>query len=118
MKTITCVLSVLLLAVFSQCRRNTEPSSATVKHSPDDPFANTIVPSQIFSVQADRDTVLEGSQGTVLVFPKGCFQNASGQVLDRGEVKIELAEALTLDQMLLSNLTTTADGKPLETDGM
>lgn len=89
----------------------------TVKLQQGDPFKNTIVPSQTFEINTKQDNVVEGNNGTIIVCPKGCFKNAHGEIVT-GNVKIELAEALTLDQMLLSNLTTTSNGKPLESGGM
>lgn len=84
---------------------------------PNDPFKNTIVPSQTFDIDSKQDNVIEGKNGTVVVCPKGCFKNAKGEIVV-DNVKIELSEALSLEDMLLSNLTTTSDGKQLETDGM
>lgn len=97
-----------------QCRPGTDKVS---KFLASDPFQNTLAPSETFQINTKQDTVIEGEQGTMLVLPKGCFVDASGEVVTE-PVSVELAEALTLDRMLLSNLTTTSEGKPLETDGM
>ena len=98
-----------------QCNNNS--ITKTVKLQANDPFKNTIVPSQIFDIDGKQDNVIEGENGTVVVCPKGCFKNANGQIVEE-DVKIELSEALSIEDMLLSNLTTTSDGKQLETDGM
>lgn len=108
-------LFTLLSLVLSQCDNN--PITTTVGFQPNDPFKNTIVPIQNFSINSDQDNIIEGEKGTVIVCPKGCFKNAKGEIVDNN-VKIELSEALSLEDMLLSNLTTTSDGKQLETDGM
>lgn len=105
----------ILLSTLTQCHQQTITS--TVKTHPNDPFKNTIVASQAFEIDSRQDTIIEGKKGTRIVLPKGCFKNAKGEVCE-GLVKIEIAEALSLEDMLLSNLTTSADGKPLETDGM
>jgi hypothetical protein len=84
---------------------------------PNDPFKNTIVESQIFEIDSKQDNIVEGKNGTVVVCPKGCFKNEKDEIVN-DNVKIELSEALSLEDMLLSNLTTTSDGKQLETDGM
>jgi len=97
------------------CDSNT--ISETIKLSVNDPFKNTIVPDQLFQIDSRQDNVIEGRQGTIMVFPKGCFKDADGDIVE-DNVNIGLAEALTLQDMLLSNLTTTANGKLLETDGM
>lgn len=90
---------------------------ASNKLGANDPFASTMVPSQFFSVDPDKDNIVEGSSGTTVAMQKDCFVDRWGRTV-KGPVKVELAEALTLDKMLTSNLTTTSDGKLLETGGM
>jgi hypothetical protein len=82
-----------------------------------DPFKNTIVKSQNFEIDCKIDNVIEGENGTIIICPKGCFKNANNEVFKKS-AKIELSEALLLEEMLLSNLTTTTNGKQLVTDGM
>lgn len=105
------------MLILTNCNNNKTSLTDTVKLQPNDPFKNTIVPSESFDIDAKKDNVVEGNNGTVLVFPKGCFKNSKGEIVEEN-VKVELSEALTLDQMILSNLTTTSNGKQLETDGM
>ncbi len=106
---------LLLSLTFFQCKQSTNTN--TVKFQPDDPFMNTMVASQSFAIDSKIDNVVEGENGTVVVCPKGCFKDAKGEIFE-GNVNIELSEALTLEEMLLSNLTTTSNGKQLETGGM
>ena len=112
--TRTVFLALLSVTLF-QCTYNS--NSITVKLHPNDPFKNTIAPSQSFVIDSKLDNVVEGENGTIVVCPKGCFKNAKGEIVE-SNVNIELAEALSLEDMLLSNLTTTSNGKLLETDGM
>ncbi|HBS86724.1 MAG: hypothetical protein A2W91_11900 [Bacteroidetes bacterium GWF2_38_335] len=107
----------LLIVTLTQCNENDESLTDTVKFSENDPFKSTITPSQNFEIDPNQDNVVEGNNGTTIVCPKGCFLNSNGEEVTEN-VKIELAEALSLQDMILSNLTTTSDGKPLETDGM
>ncbi len=109
------ILSVLLLVTLFQCNYNSITN--TVKLHPNDPFKNTIVASQTFNIDSKNDNVIEGKNGTIVICPKGCFKNGKDEIVAEN-VKIELSEALSIEDMLLSNLTTTSDGKPLETDGM
>jgi hypothetical protein len=109
------IFFALFSATLVQCINNS--STNTVKLLPNDPFKNTIVPSQNFYIDSKHDNVIEGKNGTVVVLPKGCLKNAKGEIVE-DKVKIELSEALILEDMLLSNLTTTSDGNQLETDGM
>ena len=108
-------IAALLSVTFFQCNNNAITNTA--KLQPNDPFKNTIVESQFFDIDSKQDNVIEGKNGTVIICPKGCFKNAKGEIVD-DNIKIELSEALSLEDMLLSNLTTTSDGRQLETDGM
>ncbi len=114
-KITRAIFIVLLSVTLFQCNNNSITS--TVKLLPSDPFKNTIVPSQTFDIDGKQDNVVEGENGTVIVCPKGCFLNRKGEIVE-DLVKIELSEALELEDMLLSNLTTTSNGQQLETGGM
>ena len=105
---------LVLVFSFSQCRQHPK---RTVKTHTSDPFRNSITPSQYFKIDAKQDNVVEGQDGTVLVFQKGSFIDASGNVIENN-IDIELVETLSLGDMLLSNLTTTSGDQLLETDGM
>lgn len=109
----TIILS-LLTVILCQCNNTI---SKTVKLLPNDPFISTIVPSQSFDIESKQDNIIEGEKGTIVVCPKGCFKKANGEIVEEN-VQIELSEAFSLEDMLLSNLTTTSHGKLLETDGM
>lgn len=113
MKVIKIVLFVLLSISFFQCQ-NSEIES---KIHPNDPFKKSIIKSEYFEINTKTDHVIEGKNGTVVVIPKACFLDANNNIIE-DDVTIELAEALSLDDMILSNLTTTSNGKLLETDGM
>lgn len=106
---------ILILAVaLPSCNSSI---SETVKLQKTDPFTNTIVQSQFFSIDGKSDSIIEGKDGTIVICPKGSFKRANGQVVD-DSIRIELAEALSIDKILLSNLTTTSNGNLLETEGM
>ncbi len=109
-----CFLATSIF-LFAACHH--APIPITFKLSPTDPFKATIVPSQYVGIDSKKDNVVEGDKGTVVVFPKGCFRNSKGDIVE-DSVKVELSEALSPADMLLSNLTTTSNGAPLETDGM
>lgn len=83
----------------------------------EDPFRNTMAPIQLFDFIGKMDNVIEGLNGTVIVLPKGCFVNSVGEIVE-DSIKFELSEALSLEEMVLSNLMTVSNGNPLETDGM
>lgn len=106
-----------LALLLMQCNGVLEKNESTIKFSANDPFQQTIVPSQYFELDANIDNVVEGENGTILIMPVGCFKNSNGEIVTEN-IKVELSEALSIEEMLLSNLTTTSDGKLLETDGM
>ncbi len=119
---ITIFLGLMLIALCAKCSNSTTSDKTNLANNapkclPTDPFAKSMVKSQYFAINSNIDQVIEGANGTVIVCPKGCFLNAEGKTVE-GDVKIELAEALSLEEMILSNLTTKSNGKPLETDGM
>ncbi|UPT66837.1 MAG: hypothetical protein M0D57_20795 [Sphingobacteriales bacterium JAD_PAG50586_3] len=110
------VWALVAVALLS-CNTNTDTVAPVAKISANDPFKNSIVPTQEFTVDAKTDNVVQGNNGTVLVLPQGCFVDADGKPVE-GNIKVELAEALKVEDMLASNLTTTANGQLLQTDGM
>lgn len=81
-----------------------------------DPYRNTIAQTQFHRINTNKDTVIVGNSGTKITILKGAFISSEGEEHD--SVSFELFEALKLEDMLLSNLTTTSNGKILETDGM
>ncbi|MDB5284837.1 MAG: cytochrome c, mono- and diheme variant family [Bacteroidota bacterium] len=117
MMTTIKILFLLFALSFTACNNSPTVLVNVLKIQPGDPFKNTMVASQNFDIDTRKDNVVEGNKGTMMVFPKGCFKNAKGDIIEKN-VKVELAEALSYKDMLVSNLTTTSNGKPLETDGM
>ncbi|WP_282051142.1 hypothetical protein [Maribacter aquivivus] len=105
--------SVLLFS-FLQCKPKPD---LIVKTHQEDPFKETMTSSQYFKIEAKNDTVISGENGTIIVFQKGSFLDSDNNIVT-DDIEIELTEALTIDEMILSNLTTISDGKLLETDGM
>ncbi|MCP4441460.1 MAG: hypothetical protein GY810_21340 [Aureispira sp.] len=114
LKFYTLLIGLALLLMQCNSKSYVTP---TEKCSENDPFKNTIVESQYFEFSADEDNVKEGAKGTVIAFPKGCFVDKDGNVV-KGAVKVELAEAFNMQDMINSNLTTASEGKSLETAGM
>ena len=117
------MLLILAALIFIQCggesndTNNNSDSKKAEKMSANDPFKNTMVESEFFEFSAGEDKVIEGAKGTVIAFPKGSLLDNKGKVYE-GKVKVELAEAYSMADMVKSNLTTTSDGKALETAGM
>ncbi|MBL7816136.1 MAG: energy transducer TonB [Saprospiraceae bacterium] len=72
---------------------------------------------QYFIFSSESDTTINGKEGTILKIPKLIFETETGSIL-KGNVKLELTEFLRTSDMVLANLTTESDEKPLETGGM
>ena len=118
MKNLQKILSsIIIVVLFLQCNNDQVQIADVVKFSETDQFRETISKSQNFTLDANADNVIEGESGTIIILPKGCFRNSKNEIVTT-EIKLELAEALSIEEMLLSNLTTTSNGKPLITDGM
>lgn len=109
-------LIVLIFSICISCNRNIEISN-TLKFASSDPFQKSISESQYFEIDNIKDNVISGKNGTIIVFPKNCFLDKNGTKVE-GNIKIELTESLSLNEMILSNLTTSSNGNLLQTDGM
>lgn len=83
----------------------------------DQEFVEQLIPGQSFAIDGRKDNVIEGKNGTIVICPKGCFVDARGNVVE-DSIRVELREALSLEDMILQNLSTTSNGALLETDGM
>ncbi len=108
------LLTTIAATLFLSCDTESKPIQ---KLGSKDQYKESMVSSQFFEINTEKDTILEGEEGTMLVFPTGALIDSQGSPV-QGTVTIELAEALSLSDMLASNLTTTSKGQPLETDGM
>lgn len=73
--------------------------------------------SQIFTIDNSIDNLITGESGTIIRIDKNVFVDQSGKTV-KGIVEVKLIEALTPIDMVLGNLTTTFNNKPLETGGM
>ena len=74
--------------------------------------ADKNLPTQLFSIDPNKDTVLETDGGIVFAVPAGAFLNA------KQPVTLEVREALNAADIMKGGLSTTSDGKLLETGGM
>jgi hypothetical protein len=89
--------------------------SACSSEKKEKPVNNLLLPtniqSQIFTIPTDQDQELKTSHGTLLKIKKNTFPGSS-------PVSIEIKEAFTPDEILLSGIATTSNGKPLRSAGM
>jgi hypothetical protein len=80
-------------------------------------YSSDNLTTQTFSINASIDNIITGANGTKIRIPKNSFVDSTGLPVS-GMIEIRLKEALTKKEMVVGNLTTTFNGKPLETGGM
>ncbi|MEZ4888124.1 MAG: OmpA family protein [Chitinophagales bacterium] len=74
---------------------------------------------QYFTISTHQEQHIEGRKGTKLTIPSHAFELEDGsEIPTTAKVEIELQEALSLEDMLLNNLSTMSGDKILETGGM
>lgn len=71
---------------------------------------------QTFTIKGNRDTLLEGQDGTTFTILKNSFVNSQGQPAKT--VSIKLVEVNSIADIIKSNLQTTSGDKILQTGGM
>jgi len=76
-------------------------------------LASGLPAAQEFVVRPQRDTLLIGRQGTQLLVPADAWETAAD-----GPVRLQVQEYYQLADIVLAGLSTTADGRLLETAGM
>jgi hypothetical protein len=79
--------------------------------------ADKYLPSQLFSINPDEDTIVETTDGIIFAIPAHAFKNTDGTVA-KGTVDIEVKEAFNTGEILKAGLNTESDGTLLETAGM
>jgi hypothetical protein len=73
--------------------------------------------SQAYTIPADRDTTIEGKEGTLLTIKAFTFSDDSGPIKN-GSVNIRLTEFYQNDDIVAAKLSTTSNGEQLVTGGM
>lgn len=80
-------------------------------------FSTDNLSSQTFTIDCGKDNLITGDLGTIIRINKNTFVDNNGNAVN-GNIEIKLIEVLKPIDMVLGNLTTTFNGKPLETGGM
>lgn len=104
---------IALTTLISSCSNDKENSTDIFTKV----YSRDNLPVQTFRIDTERDTLLKSQAGTTIRIFKNTFVNSNGENVI-GSVEIEFKEALTTFDMVLANLTTTTDGKMLQTGGM
>lgn len=111
-KTIIFGLFVLLI---SSCSSKKEKENLTDIFSK--VYTTENIEKQTFSINSNIDNIITGANGTKIRINKNTFVDSLGKLVT-GKIDIELKEVLKPIDMILGNLTTTFEGKPLESGGM
>ena len=112
-RSLLLLFSWAILLLLGACTPDANPP---LKASEDDPYREFIPESEVFSLDAANDTLVEGEGGTLIVLPEGCFLDASGNPYD-GPVELELAEATTLGAQIMGNLSSQDEGQTQNSKG-
>ncbi|MFT7612404.1 MAG: hypothetical protein ACI9J3_001363, partial [Parvicellaceae bacterium] len=106
------------IQVRSKRSRSSEGDFVYGEDTPCDGLKTMVRPDiQEHIVQGKNGKTVEGKKGTLVIIPPNAFLDQNDKLV-KGPVDFELVEALTLDDMILYNLTTTDGDKLLETGGM
>jgi hypothetical protein len=81
------------------------------------PLDKSLIKTQTFQINANRDTILIGSNGTLIKLDKNSFSDCRGNQIN-GLITIKFKEVLSKQDIILSGLNTTSNGDILETGGM
>ncbi len=79
--------------------------------------ADRYLPTQHFSIDATKDTVIETEGGMVLAIPAGAFTSDKGSNIN-GSIDLEVKEALKANDIIKAGLSTKSGDQLLETGGM
>ena len=107
LKKIRPLLFVLFVLILSACNSGDKKTFS-------DQFS---VKPDTLQIDNTKDTLLFGSKGTGLFFEKESFVMPDGSS-PKGKISIHLKESYSLVDMIRENLSSTSNGKLLETRGM
>lgn len=79
--------------------------------------ADNYLPYQFFTINNEKDTVIETENGIVFAIPANAFVDENGKSV-KGNYLLEVKEAITLEDILKSGLETRSGDQLLETAGM
>jgi mono/diheme cytochrome c family protein len=97
------LLLCLVAGVLFSCKNDNSKTSAV--------FSPEILKSQIFVIDAGRDTSIETLHGSIIKIVAGSFSVS-------GSINIEIKEALTPTEIFAAGLSTESNGRLLKSGGM
>lgn len=130
MKTINLTIITLLLLIFS-CTSKTPKKGQLTDSSENVSLVDSvedkapkasllnadILEKQTFKINGKKKVTLTSKGGVKLTIAKNTFVDSKGNAI-KGDIEIEYKEALNPTDIVLGNMTTTYNGKFLESGGM
>lgn len=101
-----CVLGSVLLGSCSQSANSAATTVTTTTYSLNEEFTSLRPTPQYITVNAGRDTVIYGSDSTLLHFYANSFLNTSGGVISSGTISLALNEISKPGDYILNRMTT------------
>ncbi|MFN8283639.1 MAG: hypothetical protein U0U67_10520 [Chitinophagales bacterium] len=120
MKKATKILALLLIIGIgiSSCSKDKIQKTQNARQSTlNDFYKLTQAPLQSFTINAAQFQTVVGAKGTTIYLPPSAFKTKTGAIVSSGNVIVKLQEMLKGADMILSNKTTTSDGKLLKSGG-
>lgn len=95
---------------------NAQNLAKTINYHPGDPFIKTLKESEFFKISGLENNILETKEGTILSIPKGAFRDKNGNLVEK-EIHIEIIDIKSIEDQILSNVTSQQGGKMLQSGG-
>ena len=110
------LLCVVIVFIVFSCRKSNNTTAS--KQSLNQLFSGLRYTPQDLSVKAGRDTIVYGTNGTMLHFYTTSFKDANGNIIVGGTVNLQLTEMYKAADMICNRTTTsTTDGQLLASGG-
>lgn len=107
----------LFLLTTSCSDKTTKESGDQAISEPTSSIQYDRIEKQNHAINTNRDTIIICKNGSTVTLAANIFTDSLGNPI-YGQIDLVIIEAITLDQILLANLTTTSNGEILQTGGM
>lgn len=115
------IIAVFIAAVvvlsYSKLDENSKEKSDNATSEVDSSFASKYLPIQKFTIDNQKDTVIETKNGIIFFIPTNAFVDENNVVVN-DKVEFQIQEALKPADIILAGLETLTNGAALETAGM
>lgn len=115
------ILTLSVAIIGCQSSSNTNEDQQDPEEAKTDLFSKVFVDdnidSQLFTIKNNKDTSIVTENGTIYRIYNNSFVTSNNSIIS-SDIQIEIKEALSPVDFVLANLTTTSNGKILESGGM